>query len=428
MKPIAIMTSVLGIAIVGSVVASPLLVGQGVQTTLESAKTSLVELLKNQPMFAEVIRLKDSSYQRGFTNADQELILEVGCPGQTVDIKLHNYVEHGPLPGFSSLGLARVRSEIILPKEAQAELTKVTGGKSLELINSVGFDGSLSSRFIIPAGKMDDTSWNEMQLNTRLTPTNFNAPIFFDLPSAEIRADGNVFMLKGISGQAVNQPNKTFPSLTFGNSEFKLQSLTMTGKTPFTLEQLSNTNKSFLVGDQISLEQTWNIGKLDFEQKISDAKMAYTIENLDANTLNTVLAATKSNTGSLCSQDPTGALGNSLEVIQQLAELLQKPPKMTLSDLSFKTPDGQLSAKGKLEFDGALNLMAIADQNRLLEKLKLDLSVRASEKLLTTTLGVNQGLLQVQILAGYLKRIDSDLSTEIKVEAGNITANGKPLK
>ncbi|MEY4560972.1 MAG: hypothetical protein RLZZ618_249 [Pseudomonadota bacterium] len=113
------------------------------------------------------VKIVKHSVVKGWVKSTHEITVEIGCatvpaadaPAGTVakgpvQITWRDTISHGPLPGFRSVGLAAIDSQLVLPPEASAQIAKVLGDKPLFTLRTVvGFGGGYSSDLASPAFK-----------------------------------------------------------------------------------------------------------------------------------------------------------------------------------------------------------------------------------------------------------------------------------
>jgi uncharacterized protein YdgA (DUF945 family) len=439
MKPIAIIASVLGVAVVGGVVASPFVVGQGVEATLQKAQEGLSQAIKNQPALAEVVQLKESKYQRGPLSATQELTFSIGCPGTKQEtLVLRNSVEHGPLPGFAGLGLAKVRSELVLDATAEATMTKAFGGQKPYLLSSVGFDGRMNSELVVPSGQQDGNSWNEIRATMNFSPNNTQAPADWRVGTINMTSGQDSLLVEGISGSLRTKTDANYPFIGLGEAKVQLSRLEVRGKTPFLLEGMSLSGSNNIAGGAINTSQHWQVKKAVIErQNLSDLQLKMNVADIDAKTYNEMMQTVNKSSQSICNPDPnaTGAMGITL--LGQVVGFIANPPKLVVEDLSFAMPDGRAKLTGSLEFAPGLDAFAgidvfanTPDFAALLKAIKATAKIQISEALLKRVINDTGGTMngfEAQVQAGYITNNGGELSTEIQFENGETRLNGKKL-
>ena len=71
-----------------------------------------------------------NDYQRGFLRSTQNITFELPVPGangKSASITLRSVIHHGPLPGFSGLGIARIDHSLVFDEATAKELAKAFG-------------------------------------------------------------------------------------------------------------------------------------------------------------------------------------------------------------------------------------------------------------------------------------------------------------
>jgi uncharacterized protein YdgA (DUF945 family) len=227
MSKIATAAGIGAVVVLGGVLASPALVGQGVAATLKNTEAALLTALKNQPTLAEVVRLKSSTYQGGFLNSSQDMVFSVGCPGTPEStITLRNRVDHGPLPGFSRLGLAAVKSEVVFSGQTDIEVTKLFAGKRLGIESQLGFDGRLQSILVVPAVNDGTTDWDELRVRLELNPRNPQDRATFTIDNWRVTTKTETIRLRQLQIQNIPViPSATYPKIPLGETELRVGEL-----------------------------------------------------------------------------------------------------------------------------------------------------------------------------------------------------------
>jgi uncharacterized protein YdgA (DUF945 family) len=433
MKPMAIIASVVGVALVGSVVASPFVVGQGVEATLQKAQEGLSAAIKNQPTLAEVLQLKGSTYQRSPFNATQELTFSVGCPGAKQEtIVVRNSVEHGPLPGWSGLGLAKVRSEVVLDTATEAEISKAFGGQQPYMLSSVGFDGRMNAEIVVPSGQKDRSNWSEVRATMSFSPSNTQAPITWNIGDVALSNDRETLLLAGAAGSFSGKTNTSYPAVGVGEAKMQFDRLEIRGNTTFLLKDVRISGGNSIAGSDMTVGQNWQVKKATVEQEsFTDLSMKLNIAKLDAKIYNEAMQTLGKTNQSICNPDPAAASAAAIALVWQLAGLLQNPPTLVIEDLSLTAPDGRFKMRGDLEFTAGLNpLMALADSSSIVRSMKANANIQISAALLRRAVlasGASSFSFDQSVKDGYINDNAGELSTEIRLENGITTLNGKKL-
>lgn len=164
------------------------------------------------------IRIRKVDYQKGFMGATRTLELEMGCgPEQggkdTVrTLVWQDQIQHGPLPGFSGLGAARIDSKLLLSDTERAALKKL-GMEDIpvSLRTRVGFDGGSSTQLQVSAFTLKPDA--EMSLQFQ----GLDATL-------ELAKDGSARYSGKLPGYVIESPSKGFRAVIEG-AEFEGQGL-----------------------------------------------------------------------------------------------------------------------------------------------------------------------------------------------------------
>jgi uncharacterized protein YdgA (DUF945 family) len=138
--------ALLGIAVVG-----------GAAVTGTQARKQLQEAASTWPAQWPLVKVVEQHYDRGLFSASQAVTLQVGCDADAKGagpllLTLRQRVQHGPLPGFRSVGAAVIESELVLPEASR----KAFGDKPAVTARTVvGFDGASRTQLAMPAVKLD---------------------------------------------------------------------------------------------------------------------------------------------------------------------------------------------------------------------------------------------------------------------------------
>jgi uncharacterized protein YdgA (DUF945 family) len=104
--------------------AATWLYGNRAQASAEQLATAITQAVP-------YITVSNNEYQKGFLTSTQLITLRpvfAGIGGKPLpELKIKNTIEHGPFPGFSSVGAARIKHEIVWPEAAKTEIAKLWG-------------------------------------------------------------------------------------------------------------------------------------------------------------------------------------------------------------------------------------------------------------------------------------------------------------
>jgi uncharacterized protein YdgA (DUF945 family) len=218
-KAIAITTVVIAI-LVGAWVSVATWSGGAVTARLEQQALELSKLSPN-------IKIVKQTVDRGLFKSTHQFTVQLGCvPGAALDavaaagagalpglatpgtpgkagppieLSFRNVVWHGPLPGFRSVGVASIDSELLTPEAYKTELAKVIGKQPiLRVHTTVGFGRELVSDFTLAAFHYADPqqgSFSTKAVQGKLMgklpdkPTDAST-MLVDIPSMEVSSRG----------------------------------------------------------------------------------------------------------------------------------------------------------------------------------------------------------------------------------------------
>lgn len=178
-----------GVALVGSVAV----VG-GAFVTGVQAKKELQAAATSWPAQWPMVKVVEQRYDRGLFSATHTMTLQLGCDGDAKGpgpqlLTLRQRVQHGPLPGFSSVGASVITTELVLPEAAAAAF----GDKApLSARTVVGFDGASRTQVTMPAFKFAGPQGQQIDFQGLVADIDAQAGLLrYDmrLPSLVVRGD-----------------------------------------------------------------------------------------------------------------------------------------------------------------------------------------------------------------------------------------------
>ncbi len=134
--------------------------GGQVTTEMQSQTAKLIQQFP-------VLKLIDQKVTKGLMRSTHELTLEIGCDNneaadaenqaKKVQITWRDHIRHGPIPGGTSMGLASIDSELVLPPEVASKVAEVFGNAApLKIHTVLGFGGGYVTEITSPALKYDN--------------------------------------------------------------------------------------------------------------------------------------------------------------------------------------------------------------------------------------------------------------------------------
>ena len=148
-------------------------------------------------------------------------------------ITLRHHIQHGPIPGFATLGLARIDTEIVIPEAARQELRKSIGtDQPLKIITLLGYLGGGTTTIDSPAFVYTDKS-GVNSINWRGIKGRLNFTRHLE------SQDGNITLL-GMTVKDNKGGDATMGPLRIDYDLKRAFKYLSTGKISFTMESFNN--------------------------------------------------------------------------------------------------------------------------------------------------------------------------------------------
>ena len=360
-------------------------------------------------------------------------------PPEMLRFTIRNEVWHGPVLGLSGLGIARVKTHLVLSEETQKKIAEIFGPKDpFEIVTRVGFTGggttTLTSegRTIKPDSK-SEISWETFKLAIgysrdadkydldgkwpKVTVTSHEDKTQFVLTDMKVDGYG-----KRISGDLYDT------DFNFGID--KLGILTGNG------ERVEVADLSYIVETDAKdefLEFGAKMGTGAVKSKelssvgieLEEIHYDFSVRRLHIETLAKMLAGMKA----AYAKPLTNALEINKVVLapmkEQGLELLKYDPEFSFDRVGIVTPEGDGYLKGVITLKGATAEDFAGDSTALIGKVHADLTIDVSEKMVqkfpngSTAAGA-------AVDSGYVQRKGDRLVCKILFANGALTVNGKP--
>jgi uncharacterized protein YdgA (DUF945 family) len=358
---------------------------------------------------------------------------------QLMRFTIRNEVWHGPVLGLSGLGIARVKTHLVLSEDTQKKLVEIFGPKDpIEIVTRVGFTGGGTTTFTSEGRTIKPDAKSEVSWET------FKLAIGYSRDADKYDMDGK------------------WPKVTVTNSEEK-------SKFVMTDMKIDGVGKR-ISGDIYDTDFNFEIDKLDFlagsGERVEVARLHYIVES-DAKDEFLEINA-KVGTGEVKNKE-LASLGVELEEIhydfsmrrlhietlakmmagmkaayakpltsavelnkvvfaplkEQGLELLKYDPEFSIDRIGIVTPDGDGYLKGVVKLKGVTAEDFAGDSMALIGKVHADLTIDVSEKMVqkfpngSTAAGA-------AVDSGYAQRKGDRLICRIVFADGALTVNGKP--
>jgi uncharacterized protein YdgA (DUF945 family) len=426
---------------------------------------------------APYVTVAGTEYKKGFFSSTQTIRLRGGMPGADAkgdqEIVIENVIDHGPLPGFSGVGAARITHNVIWPAAVKAELAKVWGDKApLSAVTSMSMGGGGTTTFTSPAanGKNEDLTFAFQGLNGTM---NFSSG--FDKFDYVIGSEGATFEDKKgekltvgkLSGNGAQTKMAGTENIYLGKQmvSFAGMDATKAGKPAFSLKQVdynaetTSTEANFVNATGKLSGNAFRVEDNDF----GDLEYTFTMQKLHAPSLDALNKSIQAEMNKVAASG-TAAAGKSDEAGKAMLNAL----KLHLPEISKHSPMinidkmriGNAKDYGQLNATVRLMPMLAADFDNpmaLLPKVDAAMNIELSESAVALLAGKASGAMGMDpsmaaqmtpqqkaqmeaqtksmvdqqlagaVQQGYIVRTGGKVSAQITLKQGAVMVNGKPI-
>lgn len=364
-------------------------------------------------------------------------------------------VQHGPLPGLRSVGIARIQSTLELSQEMRAQIAKVLGDEEPLLMTTViGFTGAGSSTITSPAFEIDEDGkkaiWQGFE-------AEFNYARDLSSLECDIKAPGMELIDKsGMTARLgeisfVCDLERAFDSIYSGTAGGNIAALHHSSPTESSqIEQISYASEMRKDGDYFDMGMNLGVGRMVMEDvTMNDLRYDLAFNHLHGPTYAAMQRKLRESVAASVADDASGAAGMVAVLSEYVPQLLEHSPQLVIERIGFSMPEGEAGLKGTIQLkDFTRDDLAEGGSMALLAKLDASVDFWLSEGLLLRdwtgdTFNASDetpdgpsaaekiAMMQMQIAEleqqGYIKRTGDRLESHIAFKNGALTANGKPL-
>ena len=447
----------LGVAIVG-----------GAAVTGGQAKKKLQELPVAWQAQWPLMKVVSQKYERGLFSSTHIVTVQFGCqsaPDAAGAITFRQRIQHGPLPGFSTIGAAVIDTDIVVPEAERAQVAALIGDKSpFHAHTVVGLGGSTNTQLAIPAINYKAPTGEQVVvwqgLNGELRQSGGSvryevaSPGFsvvtkdekmaLDMKLGALHMHGD---LTGADGSVWLRP---------GSGEFELVSFDMNATGPaergmppvaVALKQLKATAENKLDKDLLSNTTTFSATGVINDVKVDKLELQASMKRLHAPTYQRLIQRMMDTGTAACGMKQAVSPQVMLAQMQQdFAALLPYNPEYAIDKLAIEL-DGK---RGELSYSFGINGATPADAQQPLPALLMTrMQLRGQAKLpaawVEKTMArfgngqqAPQGdpAAQAEMANVMLAKLTNDglivregdmLSSQISYDKGQMLVNGKPV-
>jgi uncharacterized protein YdgA (DUF945 family) len=390
---------------------------------------------------------------------------------------VRNHIQHGPLPGFRSLGLARVETEAVLGENVRRTLLESIGvDKPVQVVTHLGFIGGGWTTVESPAFEYTDedsgqrVAWQGVQARFEFTRN-------LDRFSGAASAPGvQVFMRDEATDAAPDETrDEVAGQFTVGEMRFETDlerafGPVYAGKASFSIAEIAGSGprmdgglslKDMRYEVDVTTEQDYfdmlirmGVGAVAVDQMdIRDAHYDLSLRHLHGPTSAELSDRMSELYFASVGGDPMAMIGMVGLFAQHGPTLLEHEPELVLDRITFTLPEGGASISGRVRLKDFERGDLMAGGPALLSKLDVVMDIWLDQGLLEkdwsaavpqpaaaaedgTGAGPAAGptriegmQAQIALMAeqGYVKRNGDRLESRVEFRDGTLTVNGKPM-
>jgi uncharacterized protein YdgA (DUF945 family) len=351
----------------------------------ESEYNRLVEQFA-QSGFSVVV----NDYQRGWFGARVETEFQLDVPQASMELPaaddlrftLSSELVHGPLMPSGGLGLAELNSRVLVDGEQIFPEDYPVVMRTL-----IGLDGGGVTTIDLPATVLEAKEGRpEIDFQGMTGEISFSAGMAD--ASADIRlsgvdfSEGEIKKLRVKDVTMVSDSSSSTSGLMLGKGQFSVGEFTLSDfatDTAISLKQLSVKVKSDLKGEVVAGMAIYRLDSLSVNDELyGPAQLQISLDNLSADALFRMQQALEEIQGQQLNENQRGLAVMSV-LMGNAPELLKNDPRLSIDNLSVKTPDGEIKAAFSLQSKG-LEWKEISNAPVALSKLVASADLSMPEK------------------------------------------------
>jgi len=363
---------------------------------------------------------------------------------------IRHHIQHGPLPGFRSVGFANIDSRLVFDEPTRAQLTKLLGtADPVVMLTHLGLLGGGVTTLSSPAFDVTQdagrASWKGAEgrftFSRHFDSVKCNATV----PGLQITATGALeFGLEQLAFDC--DLERVFGAVYKGTSSFVLAHAG--GKTSeegsvFRVDDLRLASDVTVDGDFLDMAVKAGAATIVAPQATFDeVRYEITLKHLHGPTFGAIMQKVQELSESQELADAAANMAVAGAFVEYGPTLLENAPEVSIDHIGFKMPEGELGLTGTARIDGFTREDSRDD---LMGKLAAQADVWVSEGVTKKLWGSGgaktegegptpeqraqmiQQQLAVLEKAGYLRRNADRYESHLEFRGGALTANGKLL-
>ncbi|WP_396270169.1 YdgA family protein [Ideonella sp.] len=173
------------VAVVAAGAAGTVMSGNKIEAKMTTETRQVLDKL------SPLVTVQELKYDKTFTGATRTLTLKLGCGDTSFPLTWRDRIQHGPLPGFNSVGGAVIDSEFVLADDVKAKLKEAIGldAAPLTMHSVVSLGGDITSDLAMPSVKAklpDGTQLTWQGLTARSVQKGATTHYDMAMPSLEM--------------------------------------------------------------------------------------------------------------------------------------------------------------------------------------------------------------------------------------------------
>jgi uncharacterized protein YdgA (DUF945 family) len=380
------------------------------------------------------------------TASAKKTSLDTDTPPQ---FTLRHRIQHGPLPGFAGLGLARIDTGIVMSEAARQHLRgRIGTDQPLTIVTLLGYTGGGTTTLDSPA-----FTYNDAGHGGRIEWRGMNGRVNFGRGMNSQEGELTILGLKATGGKG---NDVTLGTVRFGYDLKRVFGVLYAGRMNFTLDRLSVAApaqattgalemqmldyqvQSSATGEFLDTVAKIGLGSLTAASfKASEVHYDFSMLHVHGPTYAALTEKLREVYLTSFKGDPKAA-AKILEPFKEYgATLLEHQPEFIIDRVAMRMPEGAAQLSGKVTLPGYAHGDLDAGPMALLAKIDATLDVAVDEGLLNRNWGspaatpAGVQLMQTKVAAfeqqGLVTRKGATLSSHLEFRHGALMVNGKPM-
>ncbi|HXC08407.1 MAG TPA: YdgA family protein [Steroidobacteraceae bacterium] len=423
------------------------LMGFAIEKRFEAA---IGELHEKAPYLA----MTEHHFQRGWYTSQDDMTLELpqsvlgAVPGAAAAsparflITIHSVFHHGPICGWTCLGLARADSHVAIGGPLQSAVAGLFGSaEPLRIRSRLGFFGGGSAQISSPAFEeaalRDGThvGWGGLEAAVTYGAGMNSYAAHLAAPRVMYSTqDGKRFEVTATEFDSSSK--RVLRTLYAGDSTFTIGRVALVGAAgagTVTVDTVRALGSSRVDEGFMTVSAKTSIGAITSAPvTLTGAHFDIAFRHLELESLEALTSEMQQVNGRV-GLAPAARSAELLSVLkQQGAPLLARQPELAIDRISFANAKGEAVLKGLVRLAGvtSADFADGADARVFLAKLDMDLDLTLDDALLQSLPGGPNSAKQLQSLAdqGLFTHDNGKFHTAILFRHGQMTFNGKPFQ